>query len=124
MRIPRAATRSEDWGWGPLTVFLSIFWVLAGLFESTWYVTMVSLRGDSPSWGTSILMGQGFWDLSVLFTPLLVRLDRSLSLERGRRLRSVLLHLPALLPSASSTPSSGISGTGRSRAGRSSAASS
>lgn len=58
---------------------------------------MVSLRGDAPSWGTSILLGQGFWGLAGLFTPLLVRVDRSLSLERGRRLRSIALHVPALV---------------------------
>jgi two-component system, LytTR family, sensor kinase len=97
MRIPRAVTKPEDWSWGPLTAFLSFFWVLAGLFESAWYGTMVSLRGIPPHWGTSFLVGQGFWGVAALFTPLLVWVDGSLSFERGRRLRSIALHIPIFL---------------------------
>jgi two-component system, LytTR family, sensor kinase len=97
MRMPRAKSKPEEWGWGPLTAFLSLFWVAAGIFESAWYGTMVSLRGISPHWGTSFLIGQGFWGLAGFFTPILVCVDRSLSLEQGKRLRSIALHIPALL---------------------------
>lgn len=97
MRNSRAASRPEARGWAPLTAFLSIFWVLAGLFEATWYETLTSFGGAPSHWGFSFLFAQGFWGVAAIFTPMLVWIDRSLSLERGRRVRSIVLHVPALL---------------------------
>jgi two-component system, LytTR family, sensor kinase len=88
-------TRADHWGW--LTGFLCGFWVLAALFQAAWYSFVGAVKGAPVPLA---ILGQymlAFWGFAALLVPLVVRVARRLSFERGQRLRSFALHLTTLV---------------------------
>lgn len=93
-QIPR---QHPDAHWGWLTGLLCGFWVLAALFQVAWYVFVETVKGSPVSW---VILSQymiSFWGFAALLVPPVVRVARRLSFERGRRLRSFVLHLATLV---------------------------
>jgi two-component system LytT family sensor kinase len=77
---------------------LIILWTIPGLLCALQvYTGGVLLRGRSYTWGAILWYALPVWWLWIPFTLAALGLARRFPMERGRRLRGLLVHLPASL---------------------------
>lgn len=74
-----------------------IFWQIVCLIDSAWYYFTITAKGKALSWSDVLWANVPYWIVAALLTPAVAWVSRQARFERGRRLRSVSIHLLCVL---------------------------
>jgi two-component system, LytTR family, sensor kinase len=97
MTTTQEAKRGSTGSWGLFAALVAAVWLLVGIFEGTLWVILIQAQGGKIEWRGLALGVLGFWGLAALLAPALVWVASQARFERGRRLRSALAYLAALI---------------------------
>jgi len=73
------------------------FWTALGLFFATQTGLSYTYQQGSAPWGFLVRLALGEWYIWALLAPAVLWLARRFPFERGRRVRALVVHLPASL---------------------------
>lgn len=74
-----------------------VFWQIVCLIDSAWYFFSITAKGKSLSWSDVLWANVPYWIIAAILTPAVAFISRQAPFDRGRRLRSVGLHLICML---------------------------
>jgi two-component system, LytTR family, sensor kinase len=97
MTTTHDAKRGSTGSWGLFAALVAAVWLLAGTFEGTLWAILIPAQGGKTEWRSLGLGILGFWGLAALLSPALIWVASRAPYERGRRLRSALAYLAALI---------------------------
>jgi two-component system LytT family sensor kinase len=92
---PAAGTR-----WSVIILLGFAIWLVVGMVDCAWYYIMISAKGLPPSWKDTLRLNIPYWLLAGALTPFAVWVARHAPFEKGRRWRTVGIHIAAVIPFA------------------------